>query len=174
MKLTILLLSLIFAFPGLKAPSDKTVYLVRHGETCTEQGSNPHLSVSGTERANELARVLMEVELESIYSTPFNRTIETASPVAESQGVDVSQVSVGSGFLAALAEKIKTSTDRVVLVSGHSNTTPALVNLLIGTEFKDLNELDFDRLYVVTLHEDGSGSVSVLRYGAVSGKPQSC
>ncbi|NQV72182.1 histidine phosphatase family protein [bacterium] len=156
------------------ASSDKVVFLVRHGETCSEQGSNPNLSPFGSARANELSRVLVDVDLEVIFSTPFNRTLGTATPVAASHDLEVVQTPVSSGFLAALANDIKTSDASAILVAGHSNTTPALVNLLIGSELEDLSENDFDRLFVVTLHEDGTGSVVSIRYGLPSGRPEAC
>jgi len=170
---------IFFLLMGILIPqkqelSDKVVFLVRHGETCTEQGRNPELSALGKERAQELSRVLMEVDLDLIYSTPFNRTEGTAAPVAVSQDLEVTQTPVSSGFLANLAQEIKASSATSILVSGHSNTTPALINLLIGTELEDLTEFDFDRLYVVRMHADGTGSLVTLRYGATSGKPSAC
>ncbi len=154
--------------------ADKVVYLVRHGETCLDQGSNPHLSSYGRDRASELARVLMDEEIQEIYSTPFYRTIETATPISESTGKPITQIAVQAGFVAELASTIRESTAERILISGHSNTTPALINLLIGTTLPDLTEFDFDRLYVVHLREDGTGMLSTLRYGAESGKPSTC
>ena len=156
------------------ASADKVVFLVRHGETCTEQGSNPNLSAFGQNRANELSRVLMDVDLEIIYSTPFNRTLGIAAPVAASHDMEVVQTPISSGFLESLANDIKGSDASAILVAGHSNTTPALINLLIGSELEDLSENDFDRLFVVTLHEDGTGSVVSIRYGLPSGHPEAC
>lgn len=154
--------------------ADKIVYLVRHAETCLDQGSNPNLSGYGQERARELARVLVDVNLEKIYSTPFNRTLQTATPVAASQEVEITEVEVSRGFMETLAEEIRNSELSSILVSGHSNTTPPMVNLLVGTELSDLEETEFDRLYIVTLHADGTGSYTVLRYGGESQKPAAC
>lgn len=154
--------------------SDKIVFLVRHAEMCLDQGSNPNLSSYGQERARELARVLVDVNLEKIYSTPFNRTLQTATPISQSQELEINQVEVATGFLESLADQIKTSEAATILVAGHSNTTPRLVNLLVGTELSDLEETEFDRLYIVTLHADGSASYSVLRYGGPSEKPSIC
>jgi 2,3-bisphosphoglycerate-dependent phosphoglycerate mutase len=158
----------------ISADNDKVVFLVRHGETCTEQGNDAHLSQYGKERATELARIFLDVDVQEIFSTTFNRTVETATPTAELKGVEITQIAPQAGFLELFATKIRESGAHHILVSGHSNTTPALINLLIGTALEHLTEFDYDRLFVVTLHEDSTGSLSILRYGPSSGKPEVC
>lgn len=173
----VLLSILTIGFVPTVPPSsgaDKVIYLVRHGETCTEQGSDAHLSAYGKARAAALARVLMDVDVQEIFSTSLNRTLETATPTSESQQISITQISTQSGFLEELASKIRESSSERILVSGHSNTTPPLVNLLLGTELANLTEFEFDRLYIVTLNDSGTGSLSVLRYGDESGRPAPC
>ncbi|HZV69966.1 MAG TPA: histidine phosphatase family protein [Saprospiraceae bacterium] len=58
-----------------------TFILVRNAET-TGAGSNPVLSAAGQARAQELNRILSKVDLDAVYSTDFNRTRQTAEPVA--------------------------------------------------------------------------------------------
>ncbi|HUR31988.1 MAG TPA: histidine phosphatase family protein, partial [Saprospiraceae bacterium] len=67
-----------------------TFILVRHAET-TGAGSNPVLSAEGEIRANELSRIMTEVDLDAIYSTNFNRTMMTAQVTASAKGLTVSQ-----------------------------------------------------------------------------------
>ena len=55
------------------------------------------------------------------------------------------------------------------LVVGHSNTTPALVELLGGDSGGPIDEAEYDRFYVLTLHPGGSVTTVVLRL-SVSGK----
>jgi hypothetical protein len=55
------------------------------------------------------------------------------------------------------------------LVVGHSNTTPELVEILggkPGPPIDDANE--YDRLYVVTITEDGAVTTEMRRYGEPS------
>src|SRR6187399_2985834 len=65
-----------------------TFILVRHAET-TGTGSNPNLSAAGIARANELVRILAEVDLHAVYATNFNRTMQTAQPVATASGLSI-------------------------------------------------------------------------------------
>ena len=151
----------------------KTVFLVRHAEKCTAPEADPDLTPHGRERAADLVRVLQHVKLDAVYSTPFARTLNTANPVAEAHELAIIQTPPARGFLEAMAERIKGGEARNILVSGHSNTTPRMVNLLAGASFEDLDESVYDRLYVVTLTGEES-SVKVLTYGASSGASEDC
>jgi hypothetical protein len=50
-------------------------------------------------------------------------------------------------------------------VLGHSNTTPDLVTALGGDPQGPIAEMEYDRLYVVTLTDEGASTV-LLRFGA--------
>ena len=156
------------------AQGDRTVILVRHGETCTDQGRDPKLSSGGQKRARDLARTLTDVPLDVIYSTPLQRTLETAAETALQHDLVVQETPPSGGFLARLAGEIKTGPHRYILVSGHSNTTPALVNELAGTNLENLSETMYDRMYIVTLREDSTATVLTLHYGDPSGAPSPC
>lgn len=152
----------------------KTVYLVRHAEKCAEPSDDPGLTEEGQMRAQELVRVMTDVAVDAIYSTPFTRTRDTVRLLATAKGIDITETPIRSGFLEALADDIRASSAQYIVVSGHSNTTPRVVNLLAGTSFDDLEETEYDRLYVVHLQEDGQASVTVLRFGAASGTQGGC
>ena len=64
-------------------------YLIRHAEKLridkTER--NPKLNEKGILRAEKWKEVLKNINLDKIYSTNYNRTIETAKPTSNSQEV---------------------------------------------------------------------------------------
>ncbi len=70
----------------------------------------------------------------------------------------------GDGLIAT-AELLR-STPGHHLVVGHSNTTPALVEALGGDPIAPIDEMEYDRIYVVTVAPDGTVSSSLLRFGA--------
>lgn len=167
------------AFQSDKSPSDSdeiehVIFLVRHGEKCTDQGDDPALTVSGTQRSSDLARTLKDVPLEAIYSTPFRRTIATAQPTATLHGLDIIETPTESGFLEKLATRLMAGSEKYVLVSGHSNTTPKLVNLLAGTALDDLHDDVYDRLYIVETRSGGRVDVLTMGYGAESAALTAC
>lgn len=78
-------------------PAGTLVLLVRHGETPTTgtvlPGRAPglHLSERGRAQAVRVAERLAGLAVDAIYSSPLERTRETAEPTAASTGRDVNQ-----------------------------------------------------------------------------------
>ena len=178
--LLILILTAALAAPavGQTAPPTKTrphimaadsttrvIYLVRHAEKCERQGSNPGLTKAGQERAELLKRMLTDAPITALYTTPYNRTRQTAAPVAEAHRVDPTEVSPRSQYSGDLRKRLLAADDAASLVVGHSNTIPPLVNSLAGTDLPSYSEAVYDRFYIVTLPEDGPPHAIVLRYG---------
>lgn len=139
-----------------------TFYLVRHAEK--DYGDDPILIEKGIERAERLKEVLKNVDLAAVYSTDTKRTQATAKPTADDHGLKI--VSYQPSLLRELSEKLRSLyRDKVVLIVGHSNTTPAMANYLTDSdEHPRFNELDYTNLYVVTLPRIGAPDVQKLRY----------
>ena len=147
----------IFALT-VSVAADQTIYLVRHAEKQNDGTRDPSLTQLGKMRAIEIADMLATAELSRVYSTNYKRTQETASPSAKRVGLSVTPYDPRA--LPEFAEKLK-SLDGTSLVVGHSNTTPALVAMLSGQDFPQLEEYQYDHLYVVTLKDDGGADVRI-------------
>jgi hypothetical protein len=76
-----------------------------------------------------LAAQLAPLELDHVFSTEYNRTWSTALPVAHAAGLEVEAYNPRD--LAGFAAQLHTLRGRIVVV-GHSNTTPMLVEALGG------------------------------------------
>jgi len=137
------------------------VYLVRHAEK-VDDSRDPELSDAGRLRAAALAQVLEYSGVERVLSTDYIRTRDTAAPVAEAMGLPVELYDPRD--LPAAAHGILEGGGRVLVV-GHSNTTPALVAALGGDPGPTLEDSDYDRLYVVTVHPDGTATTVLIRFG---------
>lgn len=88
------LLLLIFLGLGQNACDSQetsTYYLIRHAEKdrTDPTNKNPHLTEAGHERALKWKKVLSSIEFDHIYSTDYHRTIETVTPIAEAQNLDI-------------------------------------------------------------------------------------
>ncbi len=162
---TLVVLTSLLALPqAAPAQSRATVvYLVRHTEK-VDDSTDPPLSRAGPERAALLADMLRDAGLTHVHSTDFERTRNTAAPISTRIGVDVALYDHRD--LEGMAERLRTTPGRH-LVSGHSNTTPQLVRLL-GGEATDIPDHEYDRLYILTLHPNGSVSTVLIRYGGIS------
>ena len=146
---------------------DVVVYLVRHAERADDGTSqDPELSEEGRERADLLARMLVDAGITHIHSTDYARTQQTGAPLAAALGMEV--MSYDPRDLPGTAARLRATPGRH-LVLGHSNTTPELVAALGGEPGPPIEEAtEYDRLYVVVLEAEGAVS-TLLRYGAAGG-----
>jgi len=131
-----------------------TYYLIRHAEKepVANGNKNPHLSKEGKLRAAKWKKVFQEVSLDNIYSTDFYRTQETAAPLAEEKNITVVTYDPTDLFNPSFEEKNK---GKVVLVVGHSNTTPTLANKIIGKQhYSQIDENTFEKLYIIHIQAD--------------------
>lgn len=135
------------AAPERAIATEHEIYLVRHAEKQT--GDNPALTDAGQTRANTLADLLSDKGLTEIYSTDYKRTLQTAAPIAERTRLEVKLYDASD--LEAFAEVLKAK-QGVILVVGHSNTTPPLAAALGGAPGTPIDEsTEYDRLYVIDL-----------------------
>jgi broad specificity phosphatase PhoE len=140
-----------------------TVFLVRHAEKGTD-GADPALTEAGVKRAQALADVLADAGITAIFSSEFNRTKQTAAPLAERLGLTVTVVPAKDlDGLIAKARELRPG-GRALIV-GHSNTVPAAAARLSGVKAAEMGETDYDRLYVATFRGSGPGELVVLHYG---------
>ena len=131
-----------------------TILLVRHAEK--KQGQNPSLTSQGQQRAQNLITKVQPWALSGVYSTNFNRTRETAQPVAKTLGLKVNASIPPMNYKALLKDIEANHKGRAVLVVGHSNTTPEFVNYLDASQkLPFIDEKDYSQFYILELHEDG-------------------
>ena len=137
-----------------------TIYLVRHAERESEakDPGNPVLTSCGELRADSIARVLSDIDLEKVYSTSFERTLGTARPSAESRQleIDIYDPRKLGGFSALLLEKQQNA-----LVVGHSDTTGVLAGLLADESGVEFAEDIYDRVYQVVIL-NGQGYINLF------------
>ncbi len=143
-----------------------TVFVVRHAEKGAE-GQDPSLTEAGRVRAGALAHLLGDAGVTAIFTSQFKRTIETGAPLASRAGVTPSVIGAGKNDELATAIRALPPGSRALVVS-HSNLVPAIVEKLSGEKVGELTDLDYDRIYVVTLAPGGGGSVVYLHFGAPS------
>lgn len=167
-KLLLLSLPIFFLFsiaPSnvLQAQELTTFILVRHAETDDDGTKDPALSIEGEERARRLIKHLSNTGITAIYSTPYKRTISTVTNIAAQKELDIQKYDPFDA--ETLANILKEQLGGTILIAGHSNTTPNLVNKLIGTEqFAQLDESEYEHIFIVTLTDIGKGKLVHLTY----------
>lgn len=142
-----------------------TIVLVRHAEKdyTNPKDPNPSLNPVGKERAKLLEQAVRKYKLQAAYTTDFTRTRDTIAPLVEKRKIPVTVYNPKD--LTSLANELKSlKKNRRVIVAGHSNTTPRVVNLLIGEQkFPDQPESEYHKIFVVKL-KDGKATVEVFDY----------
>jgi len=139
-----------------------TYYFIRHAEKDRSDKTNrdPNLIQEGILRAAKWSLVFENVDFDVVYSTNYNRTKQTAQPTAEKKGLEVSIYDPRKLFSEEFAESTKGKT---VLVVGHSNTTPAFVNAVLGTKkYENIDDSNNANLYIVTISSSGEMSDVML------------
>ncbi len=147
-----------------------TVVVARYADRETGDGENPGLSAAGQARAEELARVLTDVDVvagvDAIFATQYRYTQETADPLAKRLHLPVQVVDVAdvNGLLERILKKFK---GKVVLVITHIEPLPVLIRELHGSKkVPDIAEDEYDNLYVVSIPWYGKVKTLRLKYGA--------
>ena len=135
-----------------------TYYLIRHSEKIRTDTSNknPNLNEVGVERAKKWAEYFKNIHLDAVYSTNYNRTMQTSKPTAESKKLAIINYNPKNMYDSVFQ---KNSEGKTVLVVGHSNTTPAFANKILGKKkFKDIDDKDNSSLFIITIAKKGKTS----------------
>ncbi|HBY64080.1 MAG TPA: histidine phosphatase family protein [Solibacterales bacterium] len=163
MRASLILLTLALAAWPVRAA---TFYFVRHAERAGEMSADPPLTETGAARARELARTLKDARVTAIFVTEYQRTKKTAAPLAAKLGID--PVVLAGRDLEAAAARLRTiaAGEETILVVGHTNTIPQLVEKLGGGAIAPFEETEYDRLVVLVTSPKGGAALLTLRYGA--------
>lgn len=155
------------ATPRTIVAQPSLVVLVRHGEKQPAPADDPSLSEAGVARARALDAALTAATPSTIIVSPRKRTAETAAVVQQRLGVTPTVIPLDAQHVKNVAAAVMKASG-VVLVVGHSNTIPAIVNALAGTNFPDICDASYATLFVVTPSATAGkrGQVLKTQYGA--------
>ncbi len=149
--------------PSLKDKNQSTFFLVRHAEK-EEGGSDPMLSEIGVVRAERLGHIFRKLGLDGIYSSDYYRTKDTCKPTANQHKMDITIYNV-QDQTASFEHFKELGHNKKMLVVGHSNTIPALLNYLTQTEeYPTMPHEQYDRLFIVSLTKIGEAEVFEMRF----------
>lgn len=156
-------------------PATTTVILVRHAEAPKSGGDkDPSLSEAGRARAAALTHAVADAGAVAVFATQYRRTRETVRPVANALGLDVTVVPVEEVERSCreLAERLLSEfSGKVVLVAGHSNTVPVIIEALGAGPGPQIDHHQYDDLFVVTVGPQGARSLR-LKYGEPAATPE--
>ncbi len=151
-----------------KLVPDGNYYIVRHAEKDT--GKNPVLTAEGYFRSGDLYRALKNKQIHKIYVSQFRRTQLTADSLRIYQKIDTLHYLADTSGIDLINKIIGQNHHRKnVLIIGHSNTIPVIVQKLGITDFlpNELPDHEYDNLYLIAI-KNKKVSLKKLKYGNIS------
>jgi phosphohistidine phosphatase SixA len=146
------------------AQETTTFILVRHAEKASDGTSDPALTEEGVARANNILSMFQEADITAIYSTDYKRTKLTVAPLAEAKKIDIT-IYDPKDLKEFSLKLLKDNSGGTIIISGHSNTTPTLANLLLDEEkFEQFEDNDYGNLLIITTSGSGKAKLLHLRY----------
>ncbi len=136
------------------------LYIIRHTEKASDTAENPDLSPAGIERAKYWKKVLQHIEFDQVFTTDFIRNVQTAKLVATESNIKPELYYPMSFDVLKFLQLVQ---GQKVLIIGHSNTIPDMVNRLIDeTKYPPMSHENYNLLYLITINQNGDTSSSLL------------
>lgn len=160
----ILLFSFVFYInvSAQEAPVSKII-LLRHAEKANDDPKDPSLSEKGKQRAALLAALLKDVPVDAFYATPYKRTTETIAVLANANGKEI--FTYNPGDKNGISAMIRAGKGKTIVIAGHSNTIPPMVNALIGKEeYPLLDDNDYGKIWILVFKGDELTDTTLLNY----------
>ena len=144
-----------------------TVIVVRHAEKATMPADDPPLSAIGQARARDLYEAIRNSGVSAVITTQYVRTKQTAEPTVAGLSLPTEVVTATSAATHArdVAAAVRAHAGQTVLVVGHSNTVPAIIEALGATRPPPICDAEYDNLFIVTIAPDGRAGVIRSKFG---------
>lgn len=151
--------------PALISDTTTTFIVIRHAEK-EATGTDPNLNSDGVIRADELTRILSNISINAIYSTPYNRTKQTVTPLATAKSITITEYSATKPYAELVKEITTPNRGKVIVLVGHSNTVPEILKELSNNSFTvSITDSQYDNLFIVNMPDNLSPKITHLKYG---------
>jgi broad specificity phosphatase PhoE len=166
--------ALLVALAGLSviaaAPAERVIFVVRHAERAGATDSDaskrmmaddPPLTPAGQARAARLAAMLASAGITQIYTTEFQRTRQTAAPLAAA--LKIAPVMAPAKDPAPLVAQLMKGKGNALVVA-HANTLPDLLRRLGVKEGVTIADNEYDDLFIVIRRVGEASTLIRLKY----------
>jgi phosphohistidine phosphatase SixA len=147
-------------------PAWTHLFCVRHAEKDRDEPHDPGLTTEGEARAERLGRIMSEAGLDGVYASPARRAQLTAEPVQRRGNTPPVETYAPEDQEDWIVELLTISQGKKILIVGHQDSVPRLLNQLNGGgfDFDNISNSDFGKLFVVATKGIGETEVMELRY----------
>ena len=155
----LIFLTFVTAITAFASIAQEAVYVIRHVEK-ELSGDDPAITAGGKARAAAWAKMLEYAGLDAVFTSDAKRTQQTGEVIAEKLGVPMNALSRNdiAGLIDALVFDYE---DDSVLVVGHAETIPVILESLGAFEEINVSQTDFANLFV--LIQPGSEETRLIR-----------
>jgi broad specificity phosphatase PhoE len=116
-----------------------------------------------TRRTKALVTVLKDTGITAIYVSEFQRTMQTAEPLA--QALQIEPTHLPRGDIEGLINRLRIQhTDGRLLIISHALTIPHVLKAFGHPEEVVIQREEYDRLFVIVPKPTGPPLVFVLRF----------
>jgi broad specificity phosphatase PhoE len=124
------------------------IYVVRHAE---KLDNTPYsvLSPKGHERAERLRDKLIDEKIDMIFATTFQRTQETAQPLATALNKQL--YIYRNNAVDSIAEVMKVLSGKNILLVGHSGNIPSIIEKITGKKVVTMKEEEYGKFYTIKM-----------------------
>jgi broad specificity phosphatase PhoE len=151
---------LVLVVVPLSAQAPRAVFVVRHAEK-VDDSKDPLLSAQGQARASALGDLLRDAGISAIFATEFQRTKDTAAPLAARLRLRVTTIPAADQ--KTLVARVRQA-EGAVLIVGHSNTIPDLLKALGCEEPVQIADEEYDNLFVIVPKPEGPPTLLRIHY----------
>jgi phosphohistidine phosphatase SixA len=141
----LLVLALAACATAAPEPAAPDYYVVRHLQKA--DGPDPALSAEGRANAQLLAGLLDANPPRAVYASATRRALETAQPTAARYRLAIKEYDPRD--TPALIARVRAESGPVLIV-GHSNTVPTIVQALSGRAIGEMEESDYGTLFRIS------------------------
>ena len=147
-----------------KDEQTKYIYLVRHAEKdLTDSTDNPPLTPEGELRAQRLVKEFESIEFDQIFSTYYQRNMNTVRPLAEKKNKSI-EIYEWKEF-ENLVNNIKSSASKSILICGHGDNLIPIIELFGGkSPLKELGHFEYDKLFKITYNPKKKTTVKMWSF----------
>lgn len=170
LKLVLGVFSILIIYGCQSESSDTEIYLVRHAEKVIwdsiPEGEvyNPPLNESGKQRAEDLKEYFSNKEIDAIYSTEFDRNMETVRPLASDKNLEILHYEAQE-WQPMYEEIQEYRRGENIMICGHSNNLIPIINAFNNeTPIDSIGEDEYDMIFHIVKSQSGKVEFSILKY----------
>lgn len=131
-----------------------TFYLVRHAEksesnTMQDKNEDPPLTDEGVSRAKSLAELLGKKKIAAIYSTSYQRNMNTVKPLADAQEIAIENYE-WHNWQPMVDDALSRFSGKTIVICGHGDNLLPMIEHLGGQKPQEsLGSHEYDKIFKV-------------------------